>query len=144
MFLVLNILYGSSNARHPHPSFISFSLKVLSPHVYGNIVKVFPRWVHPNILTGLGFLSAFTAAALAMYHSPKLVTRFCFVLFFQDCTAPHRTSKLYRAAVHPKYLMLCCDNPRLSSFYVLTVLNSGGNDVATSRTPQLQQTSTAG
>lgn len=45
---------------------------VLSPHVYGNIVKVFPRWVHPNILTGLGFLSAFTAAALAMYHSPKL------------------------------------------------------------------------
>jgi len=45
---------------------------VLSPHVYGNIVKIFPRWVHPNIVTAMGFVSAFTAAALVMYNSPEL------------------------------------------------------------------------
>jgi phosphatidylglycerophosphate synthase len=40
--------------------------------VYANLVKLYPRWLHPNVITVMGFFSALMASVTVLKSSPDL------------------------------------------------------------------------
>eukprot|EP00038_Savillea_parva_P000852 m.99174 g.99174 ORF g.99174 m.99174 type:complete len:400 (+) comp10299_c0_seq3:2620-3819(+) len=46
--------------------------EVLSPYIYTPICALYPRWLHPNVLTFLGMVAAWASCLVVVFNSPTL------------------------------------------------------------------------
>jgi phosphatidylglycerophosphate synthase len=63
---------GAAGYTYSPPTGSILYQNVLSPYFYANVVELYPRWLHPNTITCMGFSSTFSMMMLVLNHSPSL------------------------------------------------------------------------